>query len=283
MSFFANFHTHTTFCDGKNTPEENVSAAIEKGFKVLGFSSHATWPFPFGDSIKKEEFKGYTQEINRLKQKYADRLKIFCGFEADYIPPFCRPDFSAYEDFSPDFLIGSVHYLFNGEDCPQDTMPVDWSPEKLFGGIKRHYGGDAKKMICHYFETERKMLEECCFSVIGHPDLVRKFNKTAPFFDETSGWYKNELKETAKAISRAGVICEINTGAMSRGFLDLPYPSEYFLTLLFEKKVPVMINADAHAAENLDFGFEQAAALAKKIGYTELAYPENKDIVTYKF
>ena len=28
----ANYHTHTVFCDGKNTPEEIILAAIEKGF-----------------------------------------------------------------------------------------------------------------------------------------------------------------------------------------------------------------------------------------------------------
>ena len=152
-SLKVNFHTHSTFCDGKNTPEENVISAIKKGFKILGFSSHSTWPFPFGDSIKKDEFEKYIQEINSLKQKYADQIEIFCGFEADYIPPFCKPDFDAYKKFSPDFLIGSVHYLYNGENSPEKTMPVDWSTEKLFEGIKSIYAGDAKKMICRYFES----------------------------------------------------------------------------------------------------------------------------------
>ena len=36
-----NFHTHTTFCDGKDTPEQMVLAAIQKGFSALGFSGHA--------------------------------------------------------------------------------------------------------------------------------------------------------------------------------------------------------------------------------------------------
>ena len=76
-SLKVNFHTHSTFCDGKNTPEENVISAIKKGFKILGFSSHSTWPFPFGDSIKKDEFEKYIQEINSLKQKYADQIEIF--------------------------------------------------------------------------------------------------------------------------------------------------------------------------------------------------------------
>ena len=34
----ADLHVHTTFCDGKNTPEEVVLTAIEMGLCKLGFS-----------------------------------------------------------------------------------------------------------------------------------------------------------------------------------------------------------------------------------------------------
>ena len=40
-----NLHTHTCFCDGKNTPEEMVISAIEKGMDVLGFSGHSSSSF----------------------------------------------------------------------------------------------------------------------------------------------------------------------------------------------------------------------------------------------
>lgn len=277
-----NFHTHSTFCDGKNTLEQNVLSAIEKDFKILGFSSHSTWPIPFGDSIKTEEFKSYKAEILRLKQKYADKIEIKYGFEADYIEGFCKADFDSYKEFEPEFLIGSVHYLNNGESCAEKTMPVDWSAEKLFEGIKTLYNGSAKNMICHYFETQREMLLNCNFSIIGHPDLVRKFNEKSPFFNEEESWYKEQLKLTADSIKKSGVIAEINTGGITRGYTTTPYPSLYFLTLLHEKNVPVMLSSDSHSAENLDGKFELALKLAKKAGYTELAYPDNKKIITYK-
>ena len=41
----ADLHTHTSFCDGKNSPEEMVRSAVEKGFDVLGFSGHSYTPF----------------------------------------------------------------------------------------------------------------------------------------------------------------------------------------------------------------------------------------------
>ena len=37
-----NLHTHTLFCDGRDTPEDMVLSAIEKGFSVLGFSGHSS-------------------------------------------------------------------------------------------------------------------------------------------------------------------------------------------------------------------------------------------------
>lgn len=36
-----NLHAHTTFCDGKDTPEELVHEAIRMDMDSLGFSSHA--------------------------------------------------------------------------------------------------------------------------------------------------------------------------------------------------------------------------------------------------
>jgi histidinol-phosphatase (PHP family) len=40
-----NYHSHTNFCDGTDTPETYVKAAIAQGMKVYGFSSHAPIPF----------------------------------------------------------------------------------------------------------------------------------------------------------------------------------------------------------------------------------------------
>ena len=40
MGFF-NYHTHTTYCDGKSTPEEIVLEAIRFGMDTIGFSGHS--------------------------------------------------------------------------------------------------------------------------------------------------------------------------------------------------------------------------------------------------
>ena len=273
----SNLHTHSTFCDGKNTLEENVLSAIQKGIRVLGFSGHSMYPFWTETYMQPEDFSSYCTEIRRLQKKYASQVRIRLGFEADFIPGVTLPKMANYAEFKPDYLIGSIHFLFQREGL----VAVDYKPEILQLGAEKHYKNDMRALIGDYFALQKEMLERGDFALLGHPDLIRKFNEKQPFFSENEDWYKSCLKEMAKAVARKGIATEINSGAISRGYLSEPYPSEYFLTLLYEAGVPVAITADAHSAENLDFAFEQSLQLAKKIGYTEIIY--DIDTAGYKF
>ena len=284
----SNFHTHTQFCDGKNTAEEMVLAAIEKGFDVLGFSSHCFHPLdpdfykPFDNlwHIPQQNIKAYTEEIRRLKEKYACQIQIYLGFEADYFESktygSAIPDKLSYSEFSPDYLIGAVHFV----NTDKGFFTVDHKAEIVKENLIRFYSKangeiDGKKAVHDYFEAERNLLLKGNFDILAHPDLIKLRNGVINFFSPEESWYKDELRATAKVIANAGVITEINTGAIGRKLMDETYPSEYFLELLHNYGVPVCINSDAHTTSNLDSAFDRAAALAKKTGYTELVYPGN--------
>ena len=281
-----NLHTHTKFCDGKCTAEEHVLAAIEKGFSVLGFSGHCIHPLnpdfykPVDDvwHIPSANIKAYTQEILRLKEKYNDKIKILLGFEADYFeaPEYgsAIPDKNNYAEFSPDYLIGAVHFV----NTPKGFYTVDHHAEVIKENLIKLYSKtdgqiDAQKAVCEYFEAERQMLAKGNFDILAHPDLLRKRNGILKLFDENESWYKEQVTQTVKAISKAGVVTEINTGAIARGAMDDLYPSQYFLELLYKENVPICINSDAHNTADLDCAFDRAVLAAKKAGYTELVYP----------
>ena len=283
-----NFHTHSTFCDGKNTAEDMVIAAIEKGFDVLGFSSHCIHPLnpdfykPFDDvwHIPASNVTAYTQEIRRLKEKYADKIQIFLGFEADYFtsPVYgtAIPDKNIYSDLQPDYLIGAVHFVTTDKGFYTVDHHTEVIKENLIKLYSKPNGEiDGRTAACDYFAAEREMLAKGNFDILAHPDLLRKRNGELKFFSEEESWYKEEIKATAKAVAKAGVITEINTGAIARGAMDDVYPSQYFLELLYENGVPICINSDAHTTDGLDCAFDRAAAIAKKTGYTELVYPGN--------
>ena len=250
-----NYHTHTTWCDGKDSPEAVVLAAIEKGFGTIGFSSHAM--LPEDDTswvLTPEKAPRYAAEIRTLAKKYEGRIRILCGVEADYVPGGATPDRRAYAAISPDYIIGSVHFVVAPDGA---RVCVDESPESLEDGIRRHFGCDAEAYLHAYFAQVRKMLLSCDFDVVGHLDLVRKFNTRHPYFDETAPWYLAELDRTADAVSASGKIAEVNTGAISRGWLDDAYPSAAFRDRLRARGVKFILSADAHAADAIDCAFDR--------------------------
>lgn len=263
-----NYHTHTTYCDGKNTAEEMVLSAIDKHFDILGFSSHSMFPFSSEWHIPGRDFGKYRAEIRELSEKYKDKIKILCGFEADYIQGITVPDKLQYLILQPDYLIGSVHYVWT----KNGSFAIDGSADEVENGIDNFFSGNAKAAISEYFAIQREMLKNADFEIWGHPDVCRRRNRELALFFENDEWYKNELKATADEAKKANVIAEINTGGLARGAVKSVYPSEYFLSLLFERGIPIMINSDAHKAEFLDFAFEEAYAVAKKIGYKEVMY-----------
>ena len=117
----ANFHTHSTFSDGANTPEEMVQTAISLGMTALGFSDHS----PIGKEcvgttgMAFEKEAAYRQEILRLKEVYADRLPIYLGIEQDSNSP--------RTSYLYDYTIGSIHGIwaegqYRAVDCNEQTM-----------------------------------------------------------------------------------------------------------------------------------------------------------------
>ena len=85
MTYYpANYHTHSLYCDGKSTLEEQVRAAEKCGLRQLGFSSHA--PVPFENTFAMEEAKlpDYIREIDEL-QRTTD-VTLLKSLECDYIP-----------------------------------------------------------------------------------------------------------------------------------------------------------------------------------------------------
>ena len=268
QSIKTNFHTHTQFCDSHSTAEETVLEAIERGIKILGFSSHAMLPLEDDWHITNDKYSTYCSEIRRLQKTFQDEIQISLGFEADYIEGKTVPSFETYSPYAPDFLIGSVHFVTN----EKGTFEADDSPEKILSAVKELYGGNAREAVCRYFELERQMLEKGDFSILGHCDLIQKKNQITGLFSFSDEWFKDELKALVKAIRRNGCIVEINTGAVSRG-TDVIYPCDYCLELLHDAGVPVTISSDAHSAQAIDCAFDRAVLKAKKAGYTEKAVP----------
>ena len=251
----SNLHTHTNFADGKHTAEEVVLSAIDAGMEVLGFSEHSFHPNPVVFGMKTLELQQqYRGEIERLKVAYADRIKILCGIEQD--------SFSGVPTDVYDYVIGSVHYLkFGGEFCS-----VDLSAQDTLNAINKHCGGDPIIYAKAYFEALARVEEDTQCDIVGHFDLLTKFDERAAIFDTSDPRYIKAGLEALDALLEKNVIFEVNTGAMARGYRTTPYPAPIFLHRIAEKRGNIVLSSDAHNKDYLTYGFDKALQLIKASG-----------------
>ena len=256
------YHSHTTYCDGINTPADMAVSAYSKGYSVFGFSGHA--PLDGTDyCMTPEGTSKYIEEVNNLKLQYHDRMEILLGIECDY---YSKIDSSHF-----DYVIGSVHHLI----VDGVNYSVDYKPEILADAINQAYSGDPYKLVGDYFEHEGRLFDKVDADIIGHFDLITKFNEKHPIFDISDKRYQNAWKSALDELLRHNVPFEVNTGAVSRGWRKDPYPSAEILKYIFEHGGNIIITSDCHSADTIGFAFEDARDFAMQCGFKSQVIPKN--------
>ena len=253
MGYLQNLHTHTTFCDGRDTPEEVLRAALEKGFDSIGFSEHSTSRSP--SSPTAERLAEYRREIRSLARKYEGQIDVFCGLEFD---TECPTPAVGY-----DYLIGSMHFVYrDGERFPVDGRNTE------FERAAEHYGS-ALAFAKAYFEALCTLPDFGKFDIVGHFDLVSKNVERTTLLDPEDPTYIQAGLAAIDALAGRIPFFEVNTGAIARGYRTAPYPAPVFLRALREKGFGAVITSDCHDARFLDCHFDGALALLEACGFTE--------------
>lgn len=242
-------HIHTTYCDGKNTPEEYVLEGIKRGFKRMGFSTHSYTSFDESYCIPKERINEYKDEIRFLKEKYKDKIEILLGVEMDYFSDMDKTGF--------DYIIGSAHYV--KKDGVYIT--VDYSKEYLISAVDKYYNGDFYAFTTDYFKIMGDMQRKHSPLFIGHFDLVTKFNENMELFDETDERYIVPALDAVRKLVSENAVIELNTGAISRGYRTKPYPSEPIIKEILKLGGKLFYSSDSHNKENIGYYYKEAMEL----------------------
>ena len=244
-------HVHTTYCDGEDTPEDIILAAIDKGLTELGFSGHSYTPFDNDYCMTPENEALYFKEINFLKDKYKDKIKVLCGIEQDYYsPPISYPY---------DYVIGSVHYV----KCKNKYITLDLTEDIFVSAVSEFFDGNYYALAEKYFETVAEMVKKTKPDIIGHFDIVEKFNEGNKLFCENNARYVNAYKKAADEIIPYNIPFEINTGAVSRGYRSVPYPSPEITEYIKSRGGRFVLSSDSHSKDTLCFDFEKYNYLIK--------------------
>ena len=254
MRILSNIHTHSTYVDGRDAPEAMLRAALRLGFHTLGFSEHGHADYD-DCSMSLATEPAYRAEVLALRTKYAGQIEVLLGYEHDWLSP--------PPDYRYDFSIESVHYLRIGDEyvCVDDTREI------LESAIDRHFGGDPYALCREYFRTVSESCEGSDAQILGHMELVMKFNERRDIFDDDDPRYLRPALETADLAAERDMLVEINTGAIARGYRTQPYPGPALLRRLAARGARIIITSDCHNSDYLNCGFDDAAALARSCGF----------------
>lgn len=245
------YHMHTTLCKhADGLAEAYRAAAAARNMEEMCFTDHS--PDPSGYDLKHRmaitQYPSYQLMIRSLQDGALP--KILLGIEADYYPgseTFLK-NWLPHQPF--DFVLGSVHYIKEwGFDNPDNLYVWD--------------SVDVKGVWRQYFSLVNALVDLGLVDGLSHFDLPKKFGHQI---------HDNDMREMVcpllDKVARSGMAIEINTSGWRRKVAEA-YPSHLILSLMKERNIPITFGSDAHAPDDVGYGFDRAVALAREMGYTE--------------
>ena len=253
-------HNHTVRCNhATGSIDEYIQKAIGEGVDIYGFSEHAPMEFDKKYRLGFDEMALYEAEVLEAKERYKDAIDIRLGYEVDWLPDYIDERVLNAE---VDYLIGSVHFL--------DKWGFD-NPEFLGGWKER----DIDEVWQEYFDAIEAMANAKLFDIVGHLDLIKVF-KFLP---------RKHIEELAmpalEAIKKSGMVLELNSAGLRKPVGEI-YPSKTLLEMAFALDIPITFGSDAHATDQVGFGYDEALALAKEVGYSEAVSFSNRTLQLHK-
>ena len=262
--FLTDMHTHTTFShDGRNTPEEMLSAAQRKGIAFYGISDHFDYDYDLSlmdeeerTATKNGDESEYFHALRHLQEDYEGVMNVAVGAEFGYSekPEVQGRYASTYEKYRPDFVINSVH----GEGG-RDYARYDFTKDK-------------QQTYLEYLQLLKKSLDAPYpYDIVGHVGYIARY---VPFEDKelSLSQFGVEIDELLMTIIRKDKILEINSANKNLANRTLPdwnIIARYFA--LGGRKIS--FGSDAHFVERIADKREEVVEKLKEIGFEYITVP----------
>ena len=224
----ANYHTHTTRCKhAYGSEREYIEAAIAVGIKTLGFSDHIPCPYKNGfvSGIRMDmgAASEYVSTLRRLGEEYKNDIKIYVGFEAEYIPKFYREQMDLCDSLAIDYLIMGQHFLGSEDVGPYTGTPTD-----------------DESRVRDYVDTVLEGMNTGSYCCLAHPDILN--------YQGLDSIYEWEMTRLCRELKKMKIPLELNLLGISQ---NKQYPAERFWKIVSEIGNEVILGLDAHCVEHL--------------------------------
>lgn len=214
MKLFADYHTHTTYSDGRGTIQENVYAARKRGLKELAITDHG--PNNIGTGVRRAEtYIKIKEDIRKINHQWED-INVLVGSEADIISVDGKIDIPSHIINELDLLLVGLHPFVLPDTINDGVEYV----------LNNQVGLWSKSIKEKVRNTNTKALiqatENYDVDFITHPNLKMPV----------------DLPELAQACIEKEVALEINTGHQ--------YDKSEIIEETASYGVKYIVNSDAH-------------------------------------
>lgn len=239
----ANYHTHTTRCfHAEGSDREYIESAIMHGMKVLGFADHCPWIYPdgyvSGIRMSPDMVDDYFSSLTSLRQEYADDIKIYIGFEAEYIPELIEEQYKFLSDYPVDYMILGQHsYL------PENKGEYLGRPVK------------DESILAAYVDSVIEGMKTGKYKYVAHPDLLN--------FTGSDDIYIKHFTRLCEYLKSENIPVEINLLGLAN---NRHYPSDRFFRIAQKTGNTAIIGCDAHFPDMLsnEYNIKKCENFAEK-------------------
>lgn len=258
----ADYHVHTAFSDDSTYPlEQVVKDAIALGLEEICITDHVDYgvkvDWDSGEEIcyrnqeplANVDYPRYLTEIERVRQLYSNQITVRMGLEFG-VQVHTIPQFEAlFQQYPFDFIILSIHQVEDKEFWTQDFQA---------GRTQREYNERYYEEMLHVVQSYKH------YSVIGHMDLIKRYDKAGIYPFES---VKPMVAEILKTVISDGKGIELNTSFHRYG-LSESMPSAELLRLYRDLGGSIItIGSDSHSPAHLGTGLQEARDQLSALGF----------------
>jgi histidinol-phosphatase (PHP family) len=242
--------------------ERYREVAAERGIEELGVAEHVyrftaaldVWQHPLWQSCAVDDLDAYCSFVR-------ERTDLRLGIEADFVPGREERMRALLEERDWDYVVGSIHFLAEGA--------LDYDAYDVWNS-----GRSADHVWRTYFTWLGELAASGMYDVLAHPDLVKHWGAQRPWPEKDLRFYYDLAMEQ---IADSGIAVEVSTAGLRKPVGEI-YPSSALLEMVVDAGNPIALSSDAHAAEDLGYGYDEAVQLLADHGVTELAVFENRTV-----
>ena len=242
------------------------------------------------------DYAMHVDEIDRFISLFeAERAPL--GLEVDYIAGMEQEQARIIADMTRraeargvavNGIIGSVHILpgrVKDVTYPKGGVKhVMWDlDENVFIAHIKDRGPE--RLLRDYFVAMRELVKMKTYDVLGHMDLIRKFDRKnssgeSVFYSGHEDLYLKLAGGIIELLSETGMGIEINTAGFFKP-LGRPYLTQEILDYAVELKVPVTLGSDSHTPGGIGAHFDTALHMLETAGAARPSTLVNRGFVEY--